>query len=216
LSKSLWVFKCLKFLIQLYIYILIVSGFFPLAVIFLNRRNCTKSLHVSFILWLASRFTSDVTAHFFYEYIGISVFPVFHISILVESLLIIWYFFHISKSLNGYLKIIYLIPIAIFLLETQVFGSIFTTNRFGLMSYYTIVSALMLTLLFSNNRIEQIDLTIIRVLFVFHAVSFVHSIFEHLLRTNQETMALIYPFVLLLIVSINFFFTKYLWSVLKN
>lgn len=202
-------------MIAYYIYSLLIFGFLPIIAIstFWNR---SKPLIISLLVWFILRFLADLFAHFFYQYFELNIYPIFHISVLLEALALITFFISLDKNPSKKKQWIYLIPIVVFVLETIFTGSLFQVNRLSIVSYNLLISVLMMRLLVYYDKIDSFLVPIVKSLFVFHVVSFISSLFEHVLRINSEMMSFVYPGFLLLILSLNLFFTYYLWSTRKN
>ena len=203
-------------MISLYLCILFISEIFPViaGLIFLKKKS---DFHIQLLTaWFLVRFLTDTITYLLKINFEISVFPFYHVSILIESLILINFYLHLNKNNTFKVKILYLIPIIIFLVEIFFFSSIFQVNKIGFMFYNFIVSSLLLSLLLKFNKIDRYLLPIVKALFVFHSVSFFYSLFETFFRINSELMAIVYPVFLIFILSLNLFYTFYLWSPRKN
>jgi hypothetical protein len=203
-------------LLILYLAILFSSGLLPviLGFIFLKtKRNYPIQI---LTIWFLVRFLTDITSSLLKINFDICVYPFFHISVLLEALALITFFISLYKNPSKKKQWIYLIPIAVFVLETIFTGSLFQVNRLSIVSYNLLTTVLMLRLLIDYDKIDGFLVPIVKALFVFHAVSFIYSLFEHVLRINSEMMSFVYPGFLLLILSLNLFFTYNLWSTRKN
>jgi hypothetical protein len=203
-------------LIIFYLFTLFLSGLLPVifGFQFLKRKRIYEIQLVT--LWFLIRVLTDCSAFVIKTNFDCCVYPFFHISVLLEALALITFFISLDKNPSKKKQWIYLIPIAVFLLETFFTGSLFQVNRLSIICYNVLMSVLMLRLLTYYDKIDGFLVPIVKALFVFHAVSFIYSLFEHVLRINSEMMSFVYPGFLLLILSLNLFFTYYLWSTRKN
>ena len=196
----------------IYLFILFISDLFPVIAGFLFLKN-KRNIHIQLLtVWFLIRFLTDTITYILKINFEFSVFPFYHVSILIEGFLLIYFFDTINKNSTYLFKTLYLIPIIIFLLETLFFSSIFHINNLSFIVYNCLISILLLSLLIKINKVDYYLLPIVKAFFVFHSVSFIYSLFENFIRLNSELMPIVYPVFLLLIMSLNLFFTFYLWS----
>jgi hypothetical protein len=203
-------------LVTIYLFFLFVSELFPVVAgfIFLNKKY---DFHIQLLTaWFLVRFLTDTITYLLKINFELSVFPFYHVSILIEGVILIYFFVSINKNSTYIIKTLYLIPIIIFLMETLFFSSIFQTNNLSFIVYNCLISILLLTLLIKINKVDYYLLPIVKAFFVYHSVSFFYSLFETFFRINSELMAIVYPVFLLFILSLNLFYTFYLWSPRKN
>jgi hypothetical protein len=202
-------------LFKIYLVSLLGSGFLATASSIFSKYS-HGNLSLNLIGWLLIRFLSDILAFLLILKFGVNNFPVFHVSILIEGVLILNYFHEHFVTKMKYRIFLFLIPILIFILETKVFGSIFSSNRISFMSYNLLTSITMFLLIFNTKKIKQNHQPVIKSIFVFHTISFIYSISENIIRVDKELMTLILPIFLFSTVCLNLFITYQLWSVRKS
>ncbi len=207
--------KLLK-LLNIYLVVLFTSGIVPIisGFIFLNNKKDKRV----FILtsWFLFRFITDITTTFLKIKFNICVFPFYHFSIFLESILIIFLFNLLTSSRCRLKKLIYFLPIVSLLLETVIFGSLFEANRYGFIFYNILVVSLVMWLFVFEKKPDKFIDPILKMLLVFHAVSLFYSFFEHIIRRDKNLMSLVYPIFLMLIMSLNLYFGIYIWLMRKK
>lgn len=175
-----------------------------------------NNLLISFLLaWTSIRFIADGLSYILKFQLNLNIFPVFHISVLIEGILIIFFYSRLNKK-GKTLGWMFIFPMIFFFLDVSFWSSIFESNGISFMLYNLMSVILMLKLLINLNKIENTYRPIIKALFIFHSVSFIYSILEHVIRINDEMMQIAYPIFLLSIVSLNLYIFYYLWSVRKS
>ena len=175
-----------------------------------------NNLLISFLLaWTSIRFIADALSFILKFLLNLNIFPVFHISVLIEGILITFFYSRLNKKGKsiGWISIF---PVIFFFLDALFWSSIIESNGISFMLYNLLTVILMLMLLLNLNKIENTFRPIIKALFVFHSVSFIYSILEHLIRINDDMMQIAYPIFLLSIVSLNLYIFYYLWSIRKS
>jgi hypothetical protein len=202
-------------LFSIYLFSLLGSGLLAAAISVICKFSNDK-ISFSLIIWLIIRLLSDSLAFLLILKFRLNNFPVFHVSILIEAILISNFFHGFFTSKVEFRILTYLIPVTIFILETQFLGSIFSANRISFMSYNLMTSILMFILIWNIKRINIFDQSIIKALFVFHSISFIYSISENVIRVNNDLMSLILPIFLVSIISLNLFLSYHLWSVRRS
>lgn len=199
-----------------YVISLLVSSIAPIvaSILYLTTK---KDFQIKLLaIWFLIRIVSDSSSILLKDFYDINVYPFFHISVLLESLVLICFF---SSQVNIPIKnnfIISLIPVLIFVFEAIVFNGFFNVNHYGIMCYNLIVSLLMLNLLLRHESIRIKLIPIIKAIFILHAISFIYSIAESKIRMNIELMPIVYPIFLFSVVIFNLFISLYLWSVRKS
>jgi hypothetical protein len=175
-----------------------------------------NNLLISFLLaWTSIRFIADGLSYILKFQLNLNIFPVFHISVLIEGILIIFFYSRLNKK-GKTLGWMFIFPMIFFFLDVSFWSSIFESNGISFMLYNLMSVILMLKLLINLNKIENTYRPIIKALFIFHSVSFIYSILEHVIRINDDMMQIAYPIFLLSIVSLNLYIFYYLWSVRKS
>jgi hypothetical protein len=202
--------------LNIYLVVLFTSGIIPVISGFLFFKN--KKDRRVFILtaWFLLRFITDITTTFLKIKFNICVFPFYHFSIFIESILIIHLFNSLTSSKWRLKQLIYFLPIVSLFLETVIFSSLFEANRYGFILYNILVVFLVMWLYVYEKKPDKFIDPILKMFLVFHAVSLFYSFFEHIIRNDINLMSLVYPVFLMLIMSLNLYFGIYLWLMRKK
>lgn len=202
-------------MVKLYFSLLIFSSLIPVVISlnYFRKKNDFSILPI--FLWVLIRFLSDLIVFINRENSSTVYSPFVHVAILIESLLLINFFFKNSKTIK-YGLLLYAIPFLVFIIETQYVRSIFQTTQIGILSYNFLIVLLMLVLIFNRNRHTNNHRSFIKVLFLYHAISFSYFVFIKQLRENLPLMQIIYPVFLFVVVSMNITISKIIWSKSKN
>jgi hypothetical protein len=202
-------------LVKLYFSLLIFSSLIPVLISlnYFRKKNDFSILPI--FLWVLIRFLSDLIVFINRENSSTVYSPFVHVAILIESVLLINFFLKNSKT-NKYGLLLYAIPFLVFIIENQFVSSIFQTTQIGILSYNFLIVLLMLVLIFNRNTHTNNHRSFIKVLFLYHAISFSYFVFIKQLRENLPLMQIIYPVFLLIVVSMNITISKIIWSKSKN
>lgn len=202
-------------MVKLYFSLLIFSSLIPVVISlnYFRKKNDFSILPI--FLWVLIRFLSDLIVFINRENSSTVYSPFVHVAILIESLLLINFFFKNSKTIK-YGLLLYAIPFLVFIIETQYVRSIFQTTQIGILSYNFLIVLLMLVLIFNRNTHTNNHRSFIKVLFLYHAISFSYFVFIKQLRENLPLMQIIYPVFLFVVVSMNITISKIIWSKSKN
>lgn len=202
-------------MVKLYFSLLIFSSLIPVVISlnYFRKKNDFSILPI--FLWVLIRFLSDLIVFINRENSSTVYSPFVHVAILIESLLLINFFLKNSKTIK-YGLLLYAIPFLVFIIETQYVRSIFQTTQIGILSYNFLIVLLMLVLIFNRNRHTNNHRSFIKVLFLYHAISFSYFVFIKQLRENLPLMQIIYPVFLFVVVSMNITISKIIWSKSKN
>lgn len=202
-------------MVKLYFSLLIFSSLIPVVISlnYFRKKNDFSILPI--FLWVLIRFLSDLIVFINRENSSTVYSPFVHVAILIESLLLINFFFKNSKTIK-YGLLLYAIPFLVFIIETQYVRSIFQTTQIGILSYNFLIVLLMLVLIFNRNTHTNNHRSFIKVLFLYHAISFSYFVFIKQLRENLPLMQIIYPVFLVMVVSMNITISKIIWSKSKN
>lgn len=203
-------------MLNIYLVVLFTSGIIPVISGFLFFKN--KKDRRVFILtaWFLLRFITDITTTFLKIKLNICVFPFYHFSIFIESILIIYLFNSLTSSKWRLKQLIYFLPIVSLFLETVIFSSLFEANRYGFIFYNILVVSMVMWLFVFEKKPDKFIDPILKMLLVFHAVSLFYSFFEHIIRSDKNLMSLVYPIFLILIMSLNLYFGIYIWLMRKK
>lgn len=202
-------------MVKLYFSLLIFSSLIPVVISlnYFRKKNDFSILPI--FLWVLIRFLSDLIVFINRENSSTVYSPFVHVAILIESLLLINFFLKNSKTIK-YGLLLYAIPFLVFIIETQYVRSIFQTTQIGILSYNFLIVLLMLVLIFNRNTHTNNHRSFIKVLFLYHAISFSYFVFIKQLRENLPLMQIIYPVFLFVVVSMNITISKIIWSNSKN
>jgi hypothetical protein len=202
-------------LVKLYFSLLIFSSLIPVVISlnYFRKKNDFSILPI--FLWVLIRLLSDIIVFINSENSSTVYSPFVHVAILIESLLLINFFLKNSKTIK-YGLLLYAIPFLVFIIETQYVRSIFQTTQIGILSYNFLIVLLMLVLIFNRNTHTNNHRSFIKVLFLYHAISFSYFVFIKQLRENLPLMQIIYPVFLFVVVSMNITISKIIWSKSKN
>jgi hypothetical protein len=196
-------------------FLLLVSGAIPVVVISYSLWKKYEGYHLPIFCWFLIRFITDLIVFVNRENPSSVYAPVVHVSILVETMLLI-HFFLKNRTAIRYAYLLYLLPIFIFVLETVVLSSIFQTNRIANFTNDFLIVLLMFVLLLNQRATQKKNHSIIKLLFLYHAIAFVYFIFIKQLRGNLQLIQLIYPVFLLVIASFNIAISYLFWSKPKD
>ena len=180
--------------------ILLCSSIFP-ALILAFRWQC--SLSSWFKTLVIVRCVADLSCLYFKIEFG-NVFPVFHVSVLLETACIIFLFkesLQFSKFL-GSLLLIVLICFAI----TEMNLGIWRNNYWTTLIAYAIVVLLSVAALLKGGAIDKKYSLIFFALLVFHASNFIYVLFEDVIRDNALLFSSLQPLIIGLIVFLNLAF----------
>lgn len=164
--------------------------------------------------WFLTRFLAD-----FSIFIGILVFNdvfiiIMQTSIIIESVLLALLLKNRFDKVK--FKLLLLFPLLIFSIEIVNFivgGSII---QLGFIFYNLLASILLFIGFVKTQSISYTTDNTLKVLFIFHAVTFIYSLFDYIIRDNIDLMKIVYPLFLLIIVALNIFYIINSWSPRKN
>lgn len=164
--------------------------------------------------WFLTRFLAD-----FSVFIGIIVFNhvfiiIMQTSIIIESVLLVLLLKNRFDKVK--FKLLLLFPLLIFSIEIVNFivgGSII---QLGFIFYNLLASILLFIGFVKTQSISYTTDNTLKVLFIFHAVTFIYSLFDYIIRDNIDLMKIVYPLFLLIIVALNIFYIINSWSPRKN
>jgi hypothetical protein len=202
-------------LVKLYFSLLIFSSLIPILISlnYFRKKNDFSILPI--FLWVLVRLFSDIIVFINRENSSTVYSPFVHVAILIESVLLINFFLKNSKTIK-YGLLLYAIPFLVFVIETQFVSSIFHTTQIGILSYSFLIVLLMLVLILNQNTHTNKHRSFIKVLFLYHAISFGYFVYIKQLRENLLLMQIIFPVFLVLVVSMNLTISKIIWSKSKN
>jgi hypothetical protein len=198
----------------LYWSILLSTGFFATSIgAFYNFFKKPVENKVLFF-WFLTRFLAD-----FSVFIGIIVFNhvfiiIMQASIIIESVLLVLLLKNRFDKVKY--KLLLLFPLLIFSIEIVNFivgGSII---QLGFIFYNLLASIILFMGFIQTHSISYATHKMLKVLFIFHAVTFIYSLFDYVIRDNIDLMKIVYPLFLLIIVTLNIFYIINSWSPRKN
>jgi hypothetical protein len=148
-------------------------------------------------------------------------YPIFHISVFIETFLILLYFIH-----SGFYRKISLFFLAtaviLFYIETfyleQLFNNNFMMTLFSNV-VISLISFLNLYTLFSSKKLDksyfQFHFFINTGFFIFYVSSFYVSLFESYIRESISLFIIIYPIFWIFLITENILLTKGIWHLQK-
>ncbi|MEN9303103.1 MAG: hypothetical protein RL264_1532 [Bacteroidota bacterium] len=163
-------------------------------------------------MWFLTKSIADLSCLIAYKVLKCNFFPIFHISVIIENILMVVYISDFLKIQSLFKKVLFTLPVFIFGLEVFFYGSFFDLNKIGLISNNAVVSILLLILLLNQLKIEKREFLLILNLFVFHSISFVYFLFDHIRRYNDYISKNIYPVYIVFVVILNLHFLYFVWS----
>lgn len=198
-------------MILILIYIVLLSGLVPLFIQLVYKPKLENHQLILFG-WFVTKIISDLITFICFKYYHLNIFPVFHVSVLIENLLLVAYFNSFNLVSKKIKRLLLLIPIFIFFFEISIYSSIFKLNSISILTYTFSISILMLWLLFNMKKISiRIHFNLISHLFLYHSVTFIYFLFEKVRRLDTELTTLVYPIFACFIVSLNLHFAYNLW-----
>lgn len=212
MSWRVWKFKSIKFLTLIFFYIVLISECIPFLVCITLFKKISKKINLYLIIWFAIKCISDISALVVDQIFGLNFFPIFHISVLLENLLLISYVKGFIKLTSFKYRWFYILPFIIFLVEIIFFNSIYELNKISLITNYLSISILLFISLFSSKKIEKSEFPVVRSLFVFHCISFIYFLFDPFRRFNDYISEWIYPIYAMFAIFLNLHFLYYVWS----
>ncbi len=166
--------------------------------------------------WFVSRFLSDLICFSIDRGLGLTVYPVFHISIFIEfELMIFFYLLYING--RWFYKILLLsIPLIVLIFDCFFIASIFQDPVLAAVIYYLMISIFFIHLILNNDLIEKSYLNLLSAFMTYHVLLFFYSIFINQISSSDFLMATVYPLSLICIVGINLYIFYFQWSLTKN
>jgi hypothetical protein len=135
-----------------------------------------------------------------------NVFPVFHVSVLLETVCIILLFLdslQLSKILGSFLL---LVVFCFALIEMNL--GIWRNNYWTTLFAYGIVILLSVAALLKGGGTDKKYSLIFFALLIFHASNFIYVLFEDVIRDNALLFSSLQPLIIGLIVFLNIAFCK--------
>lgn len=182
--------------------ILLCSSIFP-ALILAFRWQCALSSW--FKVLVVVRCVADLSCLYFKIEFG-NVFPVFHVSVLLETVCIILLFLdslQLSEILGSFLL---LVVFCFALIEMN--QGIWRNNYWTTLIAYAIVVLLSFTALLKGGGTDKKYSLIFFALLIFHASNFIYVLFEDVIRDNALLFSSLQPLIIGLIVFLNITFCK--------
>jgi len=182
--------------------ILLCSSIFP-ALILAFRWQCALSSW--FKALVVVRCVADLSCLYFKIEFG-NVFPVFHVSVLLETVCIILLFLdslQLSKILGSFLL---LVVFCFALIEMNL--GIWRNNYWTTLFAYGIVILLSVAALLKGGGTDKKYSLIFFALLIFHASNFIYVLFEDVIRDNALLFSSLQPLIIGLIVFLNIAFCK--------
>jgi hypothetical protein len=155
------------------------------------------------------RFLSDVFC-FVFRHEFHSVFPVFHVSVFLETLCYLFYFRELSGSKNKQ----YLLVILMFMVVVGIdMGEGLWLNNY----WSTLFSTLLIPLFSLRFLLVPVEpskdqVSILIPMFIFHTSMFTYTLFENIIRENTQLFNSLQPFILVLILLYNLSLAYFIWK----
>lgn len=142
--------------------------------------------------WFATRFLSLVFADVADRYLGWSTLPVLNISVFVEGIIMVYFYYSIDKKATKAAKVFIPLISLIFLSEVYLAQSLSVPFYILNTCYYLLVCILLLRLILSVKHSGKLN-KYLQILFVFHAVVMIYMLNATLFLFNMEVFNLVYP-----------------------
>lgn len=175
--------------------------------VFLVRKiNIKVSKWFKFLIIV--RFLSDVFCYYFKVKFD-NVYPIFHISVLLETIC----YFNFFKEYFLFKNKILLFSILVFLIIsiTESYLNLWDNNYWSTLYSSVMISTFSFVFLLRNEFSIKGDLVIIIPTFIFSLTMAIYVVFENIIRNNYKLFDSIQPLILLFILFLNLSFTYSLW-----
>ena len=202
-------------LFDYYMVALFLTDALPLIVFICLSKSRKEQVPKLLLSWLLIRLMADYLCGIA-DYFQLPTYPVFHFSIFMEFTLLTLYFIQLKQLKSIWRMVLLSIPLLVFLTELSFINSLFELNEFSILVSSFLTTLLFLSLLFDQKILNENQVKTVTALFLYHAVTMIFGVFQREMRTNTETMQLIYPFFLLSYVSISVYFTYLFWILRKK
>ena len=185
--------------------VILLSSSIPFVILLFNMKG---EISIWFKLLLISRFLSDILCFYFKHTYG-NVFPIFHFSIFFETIFSL-YLIHNYTKVNKKIMIFFVVNFIIVSFFEMCFG-IWENNYYssllasGILTLFTFVAIL------NFDFLNKSQLLIVISLFLFNLSTAVYVGFENKIRSDEYLFNSLQPFVLTLILLLNFSFSLSLW-----
>lgn len=203
------------YLLKLIYYFLLFSSFicFVLAIAYLKNENFQKEriIHL-FVALISVRFISDfmnlICTYFFHN-----AYPVFHLSIIIEFVIILWIFQKINNQ--QIYKLILILGLICFISDLT-YTSNFFANNFLTTIYTYVISVILSWRTIVLVELSTIEKQIIFPLAIFCNVALFYSIFEEFLYESQIVFIIGFSCFALANLFLNFSYLKAIWWMWKK
>jgi hypothetical protein len=190
----------------------LISGFLPLLIRYFSKTKLDYHNRILF-LWFVTRFIADLCVFIYFKNYHGNTFPIFHISVLIENLLLIAYFNSFNLISRKFKLILFLFPFVSFIFETCFYRSIFDLNVISILTYNISIALLMMKLLFySHHAFIRNNFILIASLFLFHSISIVYFLVENIRRFDDDLTYILFPFYAGFVLLLNIYYAYFLWS----
>jgi hypothetical protein len=204
-------------LLNFYIASNIITGLISVVSIFIFRiKRINNPLLTILVLWYFIKFLSDILATIIDLIFHKNPIPIFHVSTLLETILMVLFFNLLTNKFKKITSIFLIFPLFATFFDVVVNGTIFEISTFGHVLSFLLTSFLLFILLTENKTINQQYLKIIRVFFFYHTIVLFYSIFQDVIRSDSDYFDYCYPIFFLTNLLMNFYPFFLLWSTRKN
>ncbi len=106
-------------------YIALLSEWIPLILFICLGKNFNKTRDNIILIWFLTKSIADLSCLIAYKVFKCNFFPVFHISVIVENILMVVYISDFLKIKSLFKKFLFALQVFIFGLEVFFYGSFF-------------------------------------------------------------------------------------------
>lgn len=158
---------------------------------------------------LVFRFLSDVFC-FVFKYEFHSVFPVFHVSVFLETLCYLYYFRELTPVKNRRYLIVVLMFTAIVIVE--MWQGIWMNNYWSTLFSTLLITLFSLRLILVSVESKKDQFAVLIPIFIFHTSMFTYTLFENIIRENAHLFRFLQPIILILILFYNLSFSLFIFK----
>ncbi len=186
--------------------IILFSSVIPFVLLLANWRM-KVSTWLRYLIVL--RFLSDVFC-FVFRHEFHSVFPVFHVSVFLETLCYLFYF----RELSGYKNKQYLLILLMFTAVTclEMGEGMWLNNYWSTLFSTLLITLFSLRLILVSVESKKDQFAVLIPIFIFHTSMFTYTLFENIIRENAHLFRFLQPIILILILFYNLSFSLFIFK----
>lgn len=211
LFKTKWI----EFLTLLNFYITsnIIAGLISVVSVFIIRiKRFYGPLATILLLWYLIKFLSDILATTIDLIFHKNPIPIFHISTLLETILMVFFFKLNTNRFKKITSFLIIFPLMALFFDVVINGTFFEISTFGHVLSFSLTTLLLFILLTEHKTINLQYLTIIRVFFFYHTIVLFYSLFQEMIRSDSKFFDFCYPIFFIINLLMNCFPIFLLWS----